>query len=164
MRLFIAIRPDKTVLSALGAAQTALKNAGVTGNYTKPWNLHITLAFIGEYPDPAKVLRAMKSVPFTPLDISVEGTGCFKGVVWAGIKDNGALADHALKLRGALAENGVPFDKKPFSPHITLVREPRGELPRDILPRSGMTAQKISLFKSERGINGVIYTEIGYNK
>lgn len=164
MRLFIAIKPNNALLEALKAAQEELRAAGVAGNYTKPQNLHITLAFIGEYPDPARVLRVMREVPFAPLEISLCGTGSFKGVFWAGIKEKGGLAACASRLRGALAASGIPFDKKPFSPHITIVREPHGELPPGVLQPAKMLAQRVSLYKSERVPGGMIYTELGFTK
>ena len=46
MRLFIAIQFDENILDALMDFQADLKSQGVTGNYTKRENLHITLAFI----------------------------------------------------------------------------------------------------------------------
>ena len=52
MRLFIAIQLDDTIKNALTGIQAALRAARVSGNYTKIENLHLTLAFIGEYDDP----------------------------------------------------------------------------------------------------------------
>ena len=109
MRLFIAIKPNNALLEALKAAQEKLRAAGVAGNYTKPQNLHITLAFIGEYPDPARVLRAMREVPFAPFDISLCGTGSFKGVFWAGIKEKGGLASYAERFPADPAKAVAPY-------------------------------------------------------
>ena len=162
MRLFIAVKPGEGFTRALAEAQERLKSAGVRGNYTKKENLHITLAFIGEYSDPARVLGVMQKVPFTPFRIAPEGTGSFGGVLWAGIKGGAALAAYTKRLRAALAENGIPFDKKPFSPHITLLREPRGELPGIALSPAEFTARRVSLFRSERCPDGMIYTELGH--
>ena len=51
MRLFIAIQLDERVKNALEHMQTALRKQRVAGNYTRAENLHLTLAFIGEYTD-----------------------------------------------------------------------------------------------------------------
>ncbi|MBQ9719494.1 MAG: RNA 2',3'-cyclic phosphodiesterase, partial [Oscillospiraceae bacterium] len=72
MRLFIAIQLDDTIKNALTGIQAALRAARVSGNYTKIENLHLTLAFIGEYGDPDRVLDAMRTVPFTPIPIQLE--------------------------------------------------------------------------------------------
>ncbi len=48
MRLFVAINFSKDVKNALLAAIDELKGQAVSGNFTSPDNLHLTLAFIGE--------------------------------------------------------------------------------------------------------------------
>ena len=165
MRLFIAIQFEVSILDDLVAFQTDLKNQGVTGNYTKRENLHITLAFIGEYGNPDEVLGAMEQVDFRPIEISLDGVGSFGELFWVGIADNPQLIGYVKRLRRELAEQGIPFDKKRFSPHITLIRKYscRGgrEIPVSDPPKGSMVATKVSLMRSERGKNGMIYTEIG---
>ena len=85
MRLFIAIQLDDTIKNALTGIQAALRAARVSGNYTKIENLHLTLAFIGEYGDPDRVLDAMRTVPFTPIPIQLEGFGSFGDLYWCGL-------------------------------------------------------------------------------
>ena len=68
MRLFIAIQLNDEIREALRDMQDSMRGLGVQGNYTGPGNLHLTLAFIGEYPDPAPVLDVIESVRFRPLD------------------------------------------------------------------------------------------------
>ncbi len=48
MRLFIAIQFEENILDALTDFQADLKRQGVTGNYTRRENLHITMAFSGK--------------------------------------------------------------------------------------------------------------------
>ena len=166
MRLFIAIRFDDNILNSLTAYQDSLKERGVTGNYVKKENLHITMAFIGDYDDPDKVLDTMKHVGFRPIKISLDGTGSFGDLFWVGLSDNYQLAGYVKRLRKELNANEIPFDRKRFSPHITLIRKCSFcESNEDILPdppKGSMTATKVSLMCSERGENGMIYTEIGF--
>jgi len=166
MRLFIAILFDDRILNSLTAYQDELKTLGVTGNYSKRDNLHITLAFIGDYEDPDKVLDIMRSVSFRPVKISLDGTGSFGDLFWVGLSDNYQLAGYVKRLRKELSANGIPFDRKRFSPHITLIRKcsPGGseEIIMPDPPAGSMTAARVSLMRSERGENGMIYTEIGY--
>ena len=61
MRLFIAIQLSGEIRNGLSAVRTYLKDHGVRGNYTKTENLHLTLAFIGEYSDPDFVLEVLRS-------------------------------------------------------------------------------------------------------
>ena len=165
MRLFIAIQFEEKVLDALSDFQDDLKAQGVTGNYTKRENLHITLAFIGDYGNPDDVLEAMEQVDFRPFDIALDGVGSFGELFWVGLKDSPQLAGYVKKLRRILAENDIPFDRKRFSPHITLIRKYsyKGglEIPVSESPKGHMKATRVSLMRSERGKNGMIYTEIG---
>ncbi len=165
MRLFIAIQFEEKILDALTDFQDDLKAQGVTGNYTKRENLHITLAFIGEYGNPDDVREAMEQVDFRPFDIALDGVGNFGELFWVGLKDNPQLGGYVKKLRRVLAERDIPFDRKRFSPHITLIRKCsyKGgrEIPVSEPPKGQMKATRVSLMRSERGKNGMIYTEIG---
>ena len=165
MRLFIAIQFDEEILDTLTDFQNELKRQGVKGNYTSRENLHITLAFIGDYGNPEDVLDAMEQLNFRPLDISLDGVGTFGDIFWAGLADNPQLAAVVKRLRRELSDYGIPFDKKRFSPHVTLIRKyscvSGKEIPVSDPPQGRMTVNRISLMRSERGRNGMIYTEIG---
>ena len=166
MRLFIAINFDQSILDALTDFQDDLRMQGVTGNYIRAENLHLTLAFIGEYGNSDAVLDAMGQVEFHPVEIGLDGVGSFGDLFWVGIKENPELVSYVKRLRRELAEHGIPYDKKRFSPHITLIRKAsyrNGRLiPVEDAPKGYMTATRVSLMKSERGKQGMIYTEIGY--
>ena len=81
MRLFIAIQFEEKILDALTDFQGDLKAQGVTGNYTKRKNLHITLAFIGEYGNPDDVLGTMEELDFRPFDIELNGVGGWRTIL-----------------------------------------------------------------------------------
>lgn len=162
MRLFIAIRLDSSVKDALTAVQKTLRDGRVGGNYTKTENLHLTLAFIGEYGNPDRVLEVIRSVPFEPIPIRLQGFGSFGDLYWCALAHSDELTAYVRRLRRALAEADIPFDRKRFSPHITLLRKATFErLPGVVVPDASMTAQRVSLMRSERGKNGMIYTELG---
>ena len=165
MRLFIAIQLDKNIKDALRGVQNELRRRGVEGNYTRPENLHLTLAFIGDYPDPDAVLDVMESVCFEPFLLRLSGLGAFGELWWAGLEADEELDMLARRLRRALSEKGIPFDRKAFRPHITLIRKPsfRRDPQLDTLPvpEAETTAGRISLMLSTRGKNGMIYTELG---
>ena len=165
MRLFIAIQFNKQILSSLTDLQDEMSAMGVTGNYTRPENLHLTLAFIGDYGDPDAVLDAIAGTDFRPFPIRLDGVGTFGEIFWSGIEENPALMAYTKRLRRALAGEGIPFDKKRFSPHITLIRKYsyRGVkgIPVAEAPQGEMMVERISLIESRRGKNGMIYTEIG---
>lgn len=161
MRLFVAIRLSPEMKDALSKAQDAMAARGVRGSFTPEENMHLTLAFIGDYPDAQRVLDALESVRFSPFALSLEGIGCFGDLWWAGLKESALLAAVARRVRRALAERGIPFDKKRFSPHITLIRRASKEAAGIALPPAAMTVDAISLMRSDRGRSGMIYTELG---
>lgn len=161
MRLFIAIRLSDTVKDSLIQMQNALYDRGVRGNYTPEENLHLTLAFIGEYPDAQPVLDALSSVTFRPFELSLEGMGRFGDLWWAGMRESAPLQAAVRRIRRALAESSIPFDKKRFRAHITLIRKASGDLPGLSPSPASMTVDTISLMRSDRGRNGMIYTELG---
>lgn len=161
MRLFVAINLSDEMKDALIRAKNEMYDLGIRGNYTKEENLHLTLAFIGEYPDAGPVMDALSAVSIRPFDITLDGIGSFGSLWWASMKDSPALTAVVRRVRRALAENDIPFDRKRFSPHITLIRKPSGEMPKTEIEPVSMTVTEISLMRSDRGRNGMIYTELG---
>ena len=163
MRLFIAIPFSKEIRKELQRFQNDLKRAGMTGRFSPVENLHLTLAFIGEYADPQDILDIMEQIPFEAFDLSLEGFGHFHDLYWAGIANCPPLAAYVRRLRRALAENEIPFDRKKFSPHITLVGKgvARDGISITDPPSGTMHVDHIALMRSDRGKNGMIYTEVG---
>ena len=161
MRLFIAIQLSEKMKDALIEAQNSYYDHGVRGNYTPEENLHLTLAFIGEYPAAEPVLEALSELNFKPFEITLEGLGCFDELRWAGVRECVPLEILAKKVRRSLAEHGIPFDRKRFSPHITLIRKLSGKLPATQIRPVSMTVDAISLLRSDRGKRSMIYTELG---
>jgi 2'-5' RNA ligase len=89
--------------------------------------------------------------------------GSFSDTFWAGISENKALTSYVRRLRKTLSDHGIPFDKKRFNPHITLVRRAAyaNGLPPVSVSEKEMRVERISLMRSERGKHGMIYTEVG---
>ena len=163
MRLFIAVQLSEDMRDAICKVQEDLLRKGVRGNYTPRENLHLTLAFVGEYNDPDHVLEIMNGISLDPLELRLEGMGCFGDLWWVGLESSTALQGYVRQLRHALAEAGIPFDRKRFSPHITVLRRASMEmsrLPEVSVKGVGMIADHASLMRSDRGKRGMIYTEI----
>lgn len=187
MRLFISIQLNDEMRNALTQIQHSMQRQGVRGNFTREENLHLTLAFIGEYPDPYDVKDIIDRIEFDAFAIKLEGLGSFGSLWWAGVSESEGLKVLASQVRRGLADAGIPFDRKKFSPHITLVRKPevagrsvgkrrtgerrgtsegmdrRRGIPEAVLsdlPAAEMTVDHISLMRSERGRHGMIYTEL----
>ena len=106
-------------------------------------------------------MTALSAVSFRPFELRLEGMGRFGNLWWAGMSDSAPLTAVVRRVRRALAENNIPFDKKRFTPHITLIRKAAGEMPGLAPGPAAMTVETISLMRSDRGRNGMIYTELG---
>lgn len=165
MRLFVAIQLNQSVKQPAKDVQDTFKQFGVRGNYTSQENLHITLAFIGEYGDPNAVIDALKSVRFTPFAVTIDEVGSFDELWWMGPSGSDDLNRLAGKVRHALSDAGIDFDKKKFKPHVTILRKPvygkEGRMVHMSIEPESLMADRISLMSSTRGKNGMIYKEIG---
>lgn len=164
MRLFVAVKLSPGAKQLIKDTQIIFRKLDVSGNYTSEENMHITLAFIGEYDDPDKVMDALNKVSFEPFEIMLGKTGRFGDLWWMGVYKSGELDLLAEKVRKALDDRGIPYDQKKFIAHITFLRravykgtEP-GRIPAEPVK---MPVESISLFRSDRGRYGMIYTEIG---
>ncbi len=162
MRLFIAVQLSDDMKKALLACMHDLKKQGVEGNYVPAQNLHLTLAFIGEYDDPAKVKKVIGSVPLPQIRLSLSEKGNFGNLLWAGVKGNQKLKTYVKDLRAALKAAGIPYDEDKFIPHITLIRKAASRKPYQVhLPKAEMTVKKVSLMKSETKNGKAVYLEYG---
>ena len=164
MRIFVGLRPSDEFRAALSEVQLQLSCAGVTARYLDPSNFHMTLAFIGEWPENiAEVLPAVDK----PFFLRLSNVGLFPEakVIWAGVKASGELNQLADRVRANLTEAGIPFDPKPFVPHITLGRKPvvpSGFRLSDIQVSSAtMMVSAVCLYRSDREETGMVYSVIG---
>lgn len=164
MRLFVAIPLKGKMEKTVTGVQDAFRAQGVGGAYVPAENLHITLAFIGEYSDPDSVLEVMEGLSFSAFDVSMDRLGCFDDLWWTGFSDSAALEKLARELRYALAKAGIPYDKTKFKPHVSFLRRAKMREGRQLdvnFKAAGMKVDRISLMRSDRGKNGMIYTELG---
>lgn len=149
--------------------QDTMRSYGIRGKKTLPDNMHLTLAFIGDYDDPVYVKDVIDSIEIKPFEIKLSGVGTFRDLWWVGLENSAPLLAVTRRLRRALAEANIPFDRKKFSPHITIIRRAEGSLsdvPEESLAShfgASMTVDHISLMRSDRGKHGMIYTELGDN-
>lgn len=164
MRLFIAIPLSREMKKTVRDVQDQIRRQKVSGNFTIHENLHITLAFIGEYDSPERVLELLERISFHPFTIKMDRIGSFGGLWWTGFEDCRQLEAIVKRLRHALSDAGIPFDNKRFKAHVTILRKPNyynNDFPHSEIKPVSMTVDHIALMKSDRGKNGMIYTELG---
>lgn len=123
MRQFIALTFNSSFKEELVHIMDTLKEEGVQGKYYNPDNLHMTLAFFGETNRQNEIMEIIQSIPFPEITITINRIGHFKKIYWVGIQENSELDTYVNTLRNALKEHNIPFDEKPFYPHITILRK-----------------------------------------
>ncbi len=160
MRLFVAVQLSDELKKSITATLHDLKKEGVRGNYVPMQNLHLTLAFIGEVKDSESVKTALSGVKFKPFRLTLSQTGHFDDCFYVGVKGNQALSGAARAVRDALDAAGIPYDRKKFIPHITLIRKMSGNKKQLPEPKGEMMVKKISLMKSSLKDGKPVYTEI----
>ena len=134
MRLFVALALTDEARAAIAAEQQRLALELREATYQPRWvrseQMHLTLAFIGHVERPGDAVRAIETlaVPQGPFEIGFGGCGLFppRGaprVFWLGIQHGlpELIAVRTAVVAG-LSAAGIPFDAKPFHPHLTLAR------------------------------------------
>jgi len=138
-RCFVGLWPDATAAEQLASLACALGREYPQARHVVRENLHLTLAFIGNLADePAqRVARRLRTVAVTPFQWTVDRIGSFPGprVGWAGGATPPALQALVAAVQVLLDDEHVPFDRRPFVPHVTLLRH---------LPRAAALARPIS--------------------
>jgi len=177
MRLFIAVNFDNAVKERLLEIQAQLRSQCVRGNFTRPENLHLTLAFLGETPEnkvPSilKIIDDTQALPMSealPLEVSFIHTSCFthshKELWWVGADETCRGLSRLRAIHGELIkrllDSGFSVDKRPFNPHITLGREVKHSRPITLnCDEIKAKVDRLSLMKSERIGGKLTYTEL----
>ena len=171
IRAFVAIALPDDVIRALTLAQAGLP----VGRPLPPENLHLTLAFLGEHPEPVieDLHLALDAIRAPGFEISLSGTGLFGNrrprVLYAGVSAGPALGRLREKILQAARNTGLRLDRERYTPHVTLARLPQDistEESTDIRTfaarRSGFaagpfTVDEFTLYRSSLGRNGAIY-------
>ena len=140
MRLFVALEAPAAVRESLASLLQTLRAVSPQIRWVRPENLHVTLKFIGEVPETklAGVRVALASVRSEqPVTLDFRGLGFFPNekhprVFWAGIEASSNLKTLAAEVDGATEKLGIPRERHPFSPHLTLARFEPPRLPEKL--------------------------------
>jgi len=135
MRLFFSVPlPREAKDRAVQALATARATAAEL-SWTKPEQMHLTLAFLGEQPPEALERMYAAAQPCTalqPFEATLAGAGAFPNprrahVLWLGITDGASqLVELAARLCSGLRAAGFELEARPFQPHLTVARVKRG--------------------------------------
>jgi RNA 2',3'-cyclic 3'-phosphodiesterase len=179
VRLFVALYPPEDALDHLASTVERLRlgvaaAGGTNVRLTARPLWHVTVAFLGEVPDeraPMAEQALRESVeswradaPRRPV-LRLAGGGRFGKrrftVMWVGLAGEvDALTSLSRAVRRHLRRRRVPYDDKPFRPHLTFARPgdrlPEADLAADVAALDryegpGWTAESLHLVRSFQG-------------
>ncbi|MBE3555539.1 MAG: RNA 2',3'-cyclic phosphodiesterase [Firmicutes bacterium] len=155
-RLFLAAVPPVEARSALVEGCQRLRRSGVKAQWQPTEKLHVTVCFFGEVAHQAveSLIDGLRTAlaEVSAAEVAWGTLGAFRlgkpgGILWAGVEEfpERAVLTAGHRCAAAVAEAlGLPYDRKPLRPHITLARhlqsghvlqEYLGELLSDIVPQ-----------------------------
>jgi 2'-5' RNA ligase len=169
MRLFTGISLPDEVSARLGAAIAELQR-GVKANWSPVANLHITLKFIGAWPEERldELRRELQSLrPGPAFSVKISQLGYFPNPhhphsLFAGVQAGPELAALATAL-------GAATEERAYRPHVTLARIKDPSQVRAL--RGGVAAltdlefgefeaRAFHLYESRTGPRGSTYTQL----
>lgn len=126
-RLFFAAWPGRDLQEALGGIALDLQRE-CGGRAVPARNIHLTLVFLGDverdrlgrFQDIAAAIPAPRA-----MELSVDRVGYWghNRIVWAGVNDcPAALPELVSRLEQALLPEGIRPERRPYVPHVTLLR------------------------------------------
>ncbi|MFZ1992383.1 MAG: RNA 2',3'-cyclic phosphodiesterase [Alphaproteobacteria bacterium] len=128
IRLFTAIEIPEGVRDLLLDLQS-----GLPGATWSPFdNMHLTLRFIGEVPEPMveEIEEALWSIHAPGFSLQLKGVGKFGGegaraparLVYANVEHDEGLTRLQSKIEQALQDLGLDPERRKYHPHVTLAR------------------------------------------
>lgn len=167
MRVFFALWPDATVMARLAAVAGELQQLR-GGRRTRPDSVHLTLVFIGEIAISRlpEVIAAAEGVAVPRFEVLFDRCDCWRHnrIAYLGASQSPpALLQLVEQLESRLAAADIPCDRRPYVPHITLLRKadcnPQMENPA--LEPIRWLARDFVLVSSSLRSGGALYEQMG---
>ena len=151
-RLFFAVWPAPDIQQALGERARELKQE-CGGRAIPADNIHLTLVFLGdvERPRQPQVEAIAAAVPGLRFDLAIDRVDYWKHnrIVWAGVaRCPEALQALVMMLERTLSAEGFRLDRRPYVPHITLLRNARRAPRQGALPGIAWPVNRFALVES----------------
>lgn len=176
MRLFTGIDLSEEIRERLERLLMHLRPIAHL-KWSPVYNLHLTLKFIGEWPEQKlpELEAALRSVPpRSPFRADVKGVGWYPNphhprVFWVGVQGGEPLLSLVHDLEAALATLGIAKEDRDFSAHLTLARikDPAPLQPLrnaiehlESLDFGPFLTDRFYLYRSQPGAAGSIYTKL----
>ncbi len=178
-RLFIAYKIPSELRNKMLIFQHSIKENGTYSGikWVKPENMHITIAFLGQVNGTLvpQIKSAISDSDFSPVTIKTGKPEFFwknniPAILYINLNNTNNLEKYANKLRSKLSDNGIQFDRKNFTAHITVARirdEHSANLLHkyinknlDIYKSKDYTINNIILFESVFEAKGLQYIQL----
>lgn len=186
MRLFVALDIDPGIRARIARYLDDLRRLVPDVKWVRPESLHVTLKFIGEFPDArlAEMKLALAAIGGERFDLAFRGAGFFAPrsprVFWIGVEAGYQLPALARAVDAALLPLGIACEEHPYHPHLTLARSgsgrPQGARSDRAKPKmhelrarveaapppdfGTMTAAEFFLYQSKTSPQGAQYTKL----
>ena len=127
VRLFVGLGLPDTIKQELLRLMAGLEGV----RWQSDEQLHLTLKFIGEVPEPqaGEIEAALSTIPFAPFSLGLRGVDIFGSrrrprMLWTGVRqeDKEGLQHLHTKIDRVLQSCGVAPEQRKYLPHVTLAR------------------------------------------
>lgn len=171
MRIFIALLFDETAKRPMVETLNKVKEIAIKGRFTATENLHLTLLFLGETSSDelAEIHKKLAEIRlgqfhYTTQDIQAFKRGRNQRIVYLGIEKSAILQRLYQRVCQKLADLGLEFKNKTYTPHITLGRQVTLSSDHDLeninTTPQVILANRISIMESTRVHGRLTYIEL----
>jgi RNA 2',3'-cyclic 3'-phosphodiesterase len=171
LRLFTGLSLPILLRQRLTVMQGGIEGA----RWTERDNFHITLTFIGEVDEATAddIDEALSVIRSEKFSLRLKGTGSFAQgkypkILWMGVEQNEVLHRLKEKIDRALMVANVPFEKRKYTPHVTLARfknPEEGKVAGFMQQHNLFTSEEFEvdefiLYQSHQTKNGSVYEAV----
>jgi RNA 2',3'-cyclic 3'-phosphodiesterase len=172
MRLFLGMPIPPELAQALTRRTQEIELP--EGRRTAPEDLHLTLVFLGEVPEPTvpHIERELSELNLAPFPLKLTSINTFPrgGVLFADVEPARALLHLQERVAASMARCGFAPEDRPYHPHITLARfhgplrlsQSQQSLPTSL--QRNFTADTVNLYRSNLTPAGAHYVILAQKK
>jgi len=128
-RVFFALWPDAALQASLAKEAKRLHEL-LGGRRTRTETIHLTLLFVGAYPRAGlpELIEAARRLRLPDFELVFDQADCWRHnrIAFLGASEPPQpLQELVAGLEGVARDFGIAYDRRPYKPHITLLRHAR---------------------------------------